>query len=300
MECNPEVKKIEKVEDLENKNDVPSIYVGETSRSIKERALEHWKDFESRDTDSHILKHWELHHGGQGSPRFKMTVVRTFRDALSRQVAEAIRIMLRKNTLNSKNGYNRCSITRLVMEEKEIVKEDTPREEDGQVMELHREGLDRLEAKRLEQNSRKKVGRPGTWQASKRKEAEKETFVKSRASKRRKYNLIDTNWGLENTTNMLKTENKSAFLQSAPELVHGSTMQSMIRVWTGTELWVRREFIFPMVDNVMAMQMEVAKVMDEAVERSVEIVNASKMALIEMVMEVSNIVDDDVPGVSHQ
>ena len=78
-----------------------------------------------------------------------MTVVKTFKDALSRQVAEAIRIMLRKNTLNSKNGYNRCSITRLVMEEKDAIKEDSVREEDRQVVDLNREGLNRLEGKRL-------------------------------------------------------------------------------------------------------------------------------------------------------
>ena len=87
--------------------------------------------------------------------------------------------MLRKNTLNSKNGCNWCSITRLFREEKDRVKVDTPREKDGHLMELHRVGLDRLKANRLEQNLKKKVGRRGTCQVSKRKEAEMEPFVKS-------------------------------------------------------------------------------------------------------------------------
>ena len=35
------------------------IYVGETSKSIYERAKEHIRDGRARDTDSHIARHWE-------------------------------------------------------------------------------------------------------------------------------------------------------------------------------------------------------------------------------------------------
>ena len=100
--CNPD--RMEKSDTIMDDRDTPSVYVGETSCSINEGALEHWKEYLNGDPDSHIRKHWTLHHDGIGEPQFVFKVVRQFRDALSRQVAEAIRIMLRQNTLNSKNS----------------------------------------------------------------------------------------------------------------------------------------------------------------------------------------------------
>ena len=66
----------------------PSIYVGETARSLCGRAAEHWSDWLSKVEDSHILKHWRLHHGGVGEPKFRFEVIRYCRDALSRQGGE--------------------------------------------------------------------------------------------------------------------------------------------------------------------------------------------------------------------
>ena len=45
--------------------------------------------------DSHILKHWVLHHDSVGEPRFVMKMVQYHRSTLSRQVGEAIRIDMR-------------------------------------------------------------------------------------------------------------------------------------------------------------------------------------------------------------
>ena len=52
----------------------PSIYVGETSRSIFERAAEHWKDARGQHEDSHMFKHWAIHHGGMGNMDFKFNI----------------------------------------------------------------------------------------------------------------------------------------------------------------------------------------------------------------------------------
>ena len=101
LECNPGAAKMGelKVPNME----VPSIYVGETARSVKERAKEHWEDFKSEKPDSHILKHWAMHHNSVGQPKFIMKVVQYHRSALSRQVGEAIRIQRRGGvTLNSR------------------------------------------------------------------------------------------------------------------------------------------------------------------------------------------------------
>ena len=64
--------------------EVPSLYVGETSRSIKERAAEHWQAFRSKREDSHIFKHHQIHHKGEGEPDFIMKVVGVHMTALSR------------------------------------------------------------------------------------------------------------------------------------------------------------------------------------------------------------------------
>ena len=93
------------------------MYVGKTCRSIQERAKEHWGDFESKSGDSHILKHWLSHHGGQGTSKFRIEVIKYCQDALTRQVGEAVRIQYRGQTLNSKSGFNRSGISRLVLPE---------------------------------------------------------------------------------------------------------------------------------------------------------------------------------------
>ena len=107
-----------------------SIHVGESGRSLHERTQEHWNDFNSKKQDSHILKHWIIHHGGEGIPNFQIRVIKYCRDALSRQVGEAVRISYREQTLNSKSGYNRSGLSRLVVEEREEESRDIPEEND--------------------------------------------------------------------------------------------------------------------------------------------------------------------------
>ena len=97
------------------------VYVGESARSIFERAAEHQADATSRKEDSHILKHWLTSHPEDPNPpAFRIEVVGSFNDALTRQVAEAVRIELRgENVLNSKSEYTRCRIPRLVIDQAE-------------------------------------------------------------------------------------------------------------------------------------------------------------------------------------
>ena len=79
--------------------------MGETARSIQERAREHWDSFKSRSSDSHILKHWTLQHNSEEEPEFVMKVVKFYKTALSQQVRETIRIAKRGLVLNSKSEY---------------------------------------------------------------------------------------------------------------------------------------------------------------------------------------------------
>jgi hypothetical protein len=133
--CNPSSLQVEK-----SRNTQPRIgvYVGETSRSLHERAVEHANDAKDFNPKSHIVKHWMLSHPEMNSPP-KMTFKATsmFKDCLSRQIGEALRIHHSKDTLlNSKSEYLTNCITRITVEEDAWERrENSRREEEAQRME---------------------------------------------------------------------------------------------------------------------------------------------------------------------
>ena len=103
------------------------IYVGESSQSMYERAKEIEAEIVGEMEESHQIKHWVLDHPDlDAPPTFK------FKDALTRQLSEAVRIELRgEEILNSKSVFNRCKVPRLKFDlvgwrkEKEMVKATT-------------------------------------------------------------------------------------------------------------------------------------------------------------------------------
>ena len=70
------------------------LYIGETSRSIYERALEHQNDVEQLKTSSHMLRHLlEMHGGEQRSDvEFGVKVLRYTRSSFERQILESLSI----------------------------------------------------------------------------------------------------------------------------------------------------------------------------------------------------------------
>ena len=68
---------------------VPSLYVGESSRSVQERAMEHWGDANKGALKSHMVKHQSIKHPGE-QPKFLFKVVSHRRTALNHQVREAV------------------------------------------------------------------------------------------------------------------------------------------------------------------------------------------------------------------
>ena len=121
LKCNPDASKKGELKTLNTTT--PSIYVGETSRSVQERALEHHAALKNKSENSHMYKHWLLHHPGEEEPKFIMKVVQFHGTALSRQVGEAVRIARRgRDTplLNSRGEYNRCSIVRLSLDQADV------------------------------------------------------------------------------------------------------------------------------------------------------------------------------------
>ena len=85
LKCNPGAGG-ESKEEINPPLDHPSIYVGETARSLYERGKEHWRGFRNQEEDSHINKHHQLHHGGEGAPSFHLRPARFFSTALTRQM----------------------------------------------------------------------------------------------------------------------------------------------------------------------------------------------------------------------
>ena len=92
VQCNPTAASKGELKDV--KKGGPSLYVGESSRSIQERALEHWAAARRGDTDSHMRKHQDMEHPVE-QPKFLFKVVSTHRTPLNRQVREAVRIRRR-------------------------------------------------------------------------------------------------------------------------------------------------------------------------------------------------------------
>ena len=108
------------------------IYIGETSRSIHERAMEHVGEAEDFSVKSHIIKHWRLTHPDDlDMPVIKFRITGMFRDALSRQVREAMSIFYSKDELlNSKSEYVNNCISRVSVPESDWERKERFRNEE--------------------------------------------------------------------------------------------------------------------------------------------------------------------------
>ena len=93
------------------------VYEGETSRSARLRGIEHVKQLEGKKNDSVLYKHKLTEHRNE-EVNFKMEITGTFKDALSRQAEEAVRIQARNpsESMNSKSQFNHPPIARIVVE----------------------------------------------------------------------------------------------------------------------------------------------------------------------------------------
>ena len=90
------------------------IYIGETARPFRTRCREHMKKVQALSPDSFIVQHWFKHHGlNPTPPSFEFKIVKACKDALTRQVGEAVWIQ-DKGTLNSKSEFGMNNLCRLV------------------------------------------------------------------------------------------------------------------------------------------------------------------------------------------
>ena len=93
-------------------------YVGESSRTMLERAKEHVRDRTDAKKTSHMRDHTDEEHPGQ-EVGFRFDVVKRCSSALERQVGETIKVKVLKkggcNIINSKVEYNRCLLPTLMV-----------------------------------------------------------------------------------------------------------------------------------------------------------------------------------------
>ena len=92
-----------------------SMYIGETSRNLYTRGLEHQAKYEAGDADSFMRKHQTEIHAGQDA-QFKGSVTGCFRDCLSRQVSEGVQIRRCAGSttiMNSKSEWHQPALWRV-------------------------------------------------------------------------------------------------------------------------------------------------------------------------------------------
>ena len=100
------------------KNEV-KVYEGETSRSIRIRTMEHLGAFKNKRADSVLYKHKRLEHINE-NVEYGLEITGIFKDPLTRQANESVRIYNRKGTeiLNSKSEFNHPPTARVLVEKK--------------------------------------------------------------------------------------------------------------------------------------------------------------------------------------
>ena len=107
---------MEAAEDVASRTSLTNMfatYIGETSRNLFTRGLEHQDKFEKRKPDSFMFNHQEERHPGD-QPDYKVSVVGSYRDPLSRQVAEGVLITrCKEEILNSKSEFRQPPIVRV-------------------------------------------------------------------------------------------------------------------------------------------------------------------------------------------
>ena len=100
-------------------------YIGETARSLMERAAEHIRDSSNKDKLSHMRTHWDEFHPGRKT-EFKFRILRQCRSSFERELSEAIMIKTARDglLLNNKEEFNRCVIPELTMRKGNKVVDD--------------------------------------------------------------------------------------------------------------------------------------------------------------------------------
>ena len=93
------------------------VYEGESSRSARIQAKEHMYGLKNKLESNMLYKHPIIEHPEDEKVNFSMEITGLFKDALTRQANEAVRIKNcgKLELLNSKSQFNNAPITRIVV-----------------------------------------------------------------------------------------------------------------------------------------------------------------------------------------
>ena len=93
------------------------VYEGESSRAARVRGTEHLRDLKNEKMDSALFKHKENEHKSE-EMKISMEITKKFKDPLTRQANEAVRINNRGKSelLNSKSEFNHPPTARISVE----------------------------------------------------------------------------------------------------------------------------------------------------------------------------------------
>ena len=152
-----------------------TCYIGETSRSLHCRGVEHWEGFMGKKDNNPMFKHSaEAHDGEVNKTMFRMRILKQHFTAMSRQIHEGVAIARRSlsglNLINSKmeGAYNRCKLPRITVVGSE--EERSPIVELKPANELENSEVDRckamIEKKRIKHAGSKGVSRQLSSQSS--------------------------------------------------------------------------------------------------------------------------------------
>ena len=105
------------------KQDVRSEYLGETGKNAFTRAKQHMAGLKSKNKENAFYKHWHNFHETPCEDEsvrlqnFEIRLENSFKDPMSRQINEMVRIMNFNGTLlNSKSEWNAPPIIRIIAE----------------------------------------------------------------------------------------------------------------------------------------------------------------------------------------
>ena len=94
-------------------DDCSGVYIGESSRNIVTRSLEHENKYVKKNTDSFMVKHQNQFHNGEPA-KMKVSFVKSFKDAMSRQISESVLIFKTQESgnilMNSKAEWRQPSM----------------------------------------------------------------------------------------------------------------------------------------------------------------------------------------------
>ena len=193
---------------------VPSLYVGETARSLHERSREHIADMGAKTKKSHIWKHQLECHGGSQNHAFIFKIVDTPKSALSRQIGEAVKIRRWGAILNAKGEFNRCHITRLTLgADEEQSKTDVGEGEESENW-IQSQGR-RWEQRKTKQREQKEPNKANDGsriigRAPVKRSGDKGHGGRTSTTKKRKFKLVDINWGSTDVREKLRLDSLTA------------------------------------------------------------------------------------------